>query len=169
MVKSSVSKTNTVRKSGKKTITSTSVSVRPTRSSRKKVVTSRIARSVKRKSKQTLRDILLSSTFNRGFKAFFGLLIIGTALYGVYAFIGNTLSNDIVVSKTEIIARVRKHVALPTSDPEAVVRVQDAETLQKENTLYSNVKEGDYILVYQDMAVVYDLRRDQVVAMKSSR
>lgn len=130
---------------------------------------SRVARATKRYGKQTLRDLLLSKTFHAGFKIFFGLLVVGSAFYGAYAFIENTVTNDVVVSKSEIIARVGKHIELPAEDPEAIVRVQDAETLKKQAILYENVKEGDYILVYPSLAVVYDLRNDRIVALKSVR
>lgn len=130
---------------------------------------SRITKTTKRYGKQTLRDLLLSKTFHSAFKVFFGLLVAGSALYGAYAFIGDAVVNDVVVSKSEIIARVRKHIELPAGDPEALVRVQDAETLQNQAPLYENVKEGDYILVYPSLAVVYDLRNDHIVALKSTR
>lgn len=130
---------------------------------------SRIARTTKRYGKQTLREILLSKTFHSSFKIFFGLLVAGTAMYGAYAFIGNSVVNDVVISKSEIIARVGKHIELPPGEPEAVVRVQDAETLQKQAILFENVKEGDYILMYPSLAVVYDLRNDHIVALKSTR
>lgn len=130
---------------------------------------SRVARATKRYGKQTLREILLSKTFHSAFKVSFGLLVLGSAMYGAYAFIGNAVANDVVVSKSEIVARVGKHIELPKEEPEAVVRVQDAETLQKQAALYENVKEGDYILVYSSLAVVYDLRNDHIVALKSTR
>lgn len=139
------------------------------RTSQKTGTLSRIAKTTKRYGKQTLRDLLLSKTFHSTFKVFFGLLIVGSALYGAYAFIGNAVVNDVVVSKSEIIARVGKHIELPAGEPEALVRVQDAETLQKQAPLYENVKEGDYILVYPSLAVVYDLRNDHIVALKSTR
>jgi hypothetical protein len=127
---------------------------------------SKIARTTKRYGKQTLRDLLLSKTFHTSFKIFLGLMISSSALYGAYALIGNTLANDIVVSKSEILMRVAKHTELPKGNPEAVVRVQDAESLKKQNDFYSNVKEGDYIVMYQDLAIIYDLRNDSVVALK---
>jgi hypothetical protein len=138
-------------------------------SSRKKVGTiSKLARSTKRYGKQTLRDLLLSKTFHSAFKVFLGLLISGSALYGAYAFIGNSVANDVVVSQSEIIARIAKHTELPEGAPEAIVRVQDPVTLQKQAALYENVKEGDYIVIYPSLAVVYDLRNDHIVALKSS-
>ncbi len=130
---------------------------------------SHVARTAKRYGKQTLRDILLSKTFHSAFKVLIGLLVSGSAFYGAYAFIGNSIANDIVVSQSEIIARISKHTELPAGEPEAIVRVQDPETLQKQAALYENVKEGDYIVIYPTIAVVYDLRNDRIVALKSTR
>lgn len=137
-------------------------------SRRKQTPLSKIVRSTKRYGKQTLRDLLLSKTFGGAFKVLIALLISGSALYGAYAFIGNTIANDVVVSKSEILARISKHTQLPEGEPEAVVRVQDPATLQKQNTLYENVKEGDYIVIYPTLAVVYDLRNDHIIALKTT-
>jgi hypothetical protein len=137
----------------------------PVRTSRKVPLGKRTRRAVK----LTLRDMLLSKTFHAGFKIVFGLLITGSMFYGAYAFIGTTVEKDVVVSKSEIIARIARHTELPHENPEAVVRVQDAETLQKQAALYENVKEGDYIVVYSTLAVVYDLRNDRIVALKSTQ
>lgn len=127
---------------------------------------SKISKSAKRYGKQTLRDILLSKTFHSSFKVLIGLMVTGSALYGAYAFIGTTFADDIVVSKSEILSRVSRHINLPLGEPEAVVRVQDPSTLKKQNTLFENAKEGDYIVMYQDLAVVYDLRNDAIIALK---
>lgn len=139
------------------------------RSARKQVSSlSKAVRTTKRYGKQTLRDLLLSKTFHGTFKVLVAVLISSSALYGAYAFIGNAVANDIVLSKSEILARVAKHTELPPGEPEAVVRVQDPETLKRQNSLYENVKEGDYIVIYPTLAVVYDLRNDHIVALKSS-
>lgn len=137
-----------------------------TSSQRKRGSLSKISRSAKRYGKQTLRDILLSKTFHSSFKILIGLMVTGSALYGAYAFIGTTFADDIVVSKSEILSRVSRHINLPLGEPEAVVRVQDSSTLKKQNTLFENAKEGDYIVMYQDLAVVYDLRNDAIIALK---
>lgn len=130
---------------------------------------SSVAKSAKRYGKQTLRELLLSKTFHAGFKMMIGVLISGSALYGAYAFIGNSIEHDVVVSESEIIERVGKHTQLPEGQPEAIVRVQDPETLRGQNPLYEQVKEGDYIVMYPTLAVVYDLRNDHIVALKSVR
>ena len=126
----------------------------------------KMARSTKRYGKQTLRDILLSKTFHSTFKVIIGMMVVGTALYGTYAFIGTKFANDVVVSQSEILSRVSKHTQLPIGEPDAVVRVQDPDSLKKQNTLFENVKEGDYIIMYPSLAVVYDLRNDTIMALK---
>lgn len=139
---------------------------RTTESRAKSGSISKIARTTKRYGKKTLREILLSKTFHVSFKVFVGLMISGSALYGAYAFIGNTFANDVIVSKSEILSRVSKHIELPEGNPDAVVRVQDASVLKKQNDFYTNVKVGDYIVMYSNIALIYDLRNDSIVALK---
>lgn len=151
-----------------KTLSKRSVVHTATRSPKKRSAISTIARSTKRYGKRTLRDLLLSKTFHTTFKVFIGLLVSFSALYGAYALIGNTFANDVVVSKSEILARAAKHMELPAGNPDAVVRVQDPSTLKKENAFYENVKEGDYIIMYTNLAIIYDLRNDSIVGLKRS-
>lgn len=149
----------------KKTVSQTRTSVRvPV----KRSVVSSLARSTKRYGKRTVRDILLSKLFHTTFKVFIGLLISSAAVYGTYAYFGNTIENDVVVSKSEIVARVSKLIGITNEVPDAVVRVQDAETLKKQNEFYAEVKEGDYIVMYPKLAVIYDLRNNSIVAIKKS-
>lgn len=96
-------------------------------------------------------------------------MITFSALYGAYALIGTNVAKDVIVSKSEIINRVGVLIELPKSIPEAVVRVGDPTTLRKQNAFYDGVKEGDYILVYPQLAVIYDLRNNVIVGLKRSR
>lgn len=160
-ISSPSSSTRTVAK--KKTVTSVA---------KKRIVSrsSTLARprtsSAKRTGKRLIRSMLLSRTFQSATKSIFGLFIASTALFGAYSFVSNTFAGDVVISKSEIISRVGKLTILPPGQPDAVVRVEDAETLKKQNAFYENVKEGDYIIMYPTMAVIYSLRTDSIVAIK---
>lgn len=91
----------------------------------------------------------------------------------VFVFIGLLLyrgiSNSVVVSQSEIIRRISKHVELPNNPPLSVVRVDNAENLRVQNSFYQDINEGDYILAYRTMVVIYDLRNDKIVRVTSSR
>lgn len=121
---------------------------------------------MKRASKRTLRAILLSHMFHTGFKIIVGFGISLGLLYGSYHYISKSFANEVVISKSEIIARVAKLTSLPHEEPHDIVRVQDPEDLKKQNDFYKDVEEGDYILMYTNLAVIYNLKTDQVVAVK---
>lgn len=146
-----------------------SVTVAASSPSKKQVSPSyylKVKNSVKRRSKQALRDLLLSKLFHTCFKIVVGILLFSSVSYGLYGYFNPTLKNDVVVSKSEIVDRVSKLTTVPDGEPDAVVRVQDPETLKKQNIFYTNVKEGDYIVMYPRIAVIYDLRNNSIVAEK---
>ena len=128
-----------------------------------------LGRSTKRYSKIALKSMLLSKAFSSSVKVLVVCMVVFTALYGAYAFIGTSVSKGVIVSKSEIINRVAKLTILPKGEPEAVVRVEDSESLKKQNSFYEGVKEGDYILVYPQLAVIYDLRNNVIIGLKHSR
>ena len=123
-------------------------------------------RKLKRYAKQGVKSLLLSKVFHTSFKFFIGILASATLLYASYSYIGKTFANEVVVSQGEIIARVGKLVVLPTENPYEIVRVQDGEDLKKQNEFYKDIQEGNYILMYKNMAVIYDLRNNVIVAVK---
>lgn len=125
-----------------------------------------LVKKMKRYSKQTLRSVLLSHTFHTSFKVVVGLIISSGLLYGSYLAIGTSFANEVVISKGEIVTRVGKLTSLPKEDPYDIVRVQDSEYLKKQNSFYKDIEEGDYILMYPHLAVIYNLRNNQIVAIK---
>ena len=123
----------------------------------------------KKVSKIAVKKLLLSPYFQKITKVsaimFFGCF----ALYGVYTFIGTSFANEVVISKSEIISRVGKLTALPENEePDDVVRVQDANALKKQNDFYKDAEEGDYVIIYKRMAVLYDLRNNTIVAVRKT-
>lgn len=139
---------------------------RVSKRTRTKSVTSYVLKKVKRYIKQGVRSILLSPSFHSSFKVVATAVIVVSLLYGSYLYIGKTFANEIVVSQSEIVARVSKLTVLPQENPYEIVRVQDEEDLQKQNPFYKNVKEGNYILMYKNLAVIYDLRNNVIVGIK---
>lgn len=83
--------------------------------------------------------------------------------------ISTTLAKTVVVSEGEIIRRVSLHTALPQEAPTSIVRVKDAETLRTQHIFYKDIKEGDYIIIYTNRVIIYDLRTDTVLGEKSSQ
>jgi hypothetical protein len=131
-----------------------------------KKYSSQIERRIKRSLKLVLKSILLSRSFHSVSKMSATALIVVPMLYGSYIYIGKTFANEVIVSQSEIIARVAKLTSLPQEEPYEIVRVQDQDDLRKQNPFYKDVKEGDYIIMYKNAAIIYDLRNNAIVAMK---
>jgi hypothetical protein len=131
-----------------------------------KKIQSPYARKYKRYTKLVVKSLLLSPVFHSTFKVVSVALVSFGLLYASYFFIGKTFANEVVVSKSEIVSRVSILVALPNEEPYEIVRVQDEADLQKQNPFYKDIQEGDYILVYKDMAVIYDLRNNVIKGIK---
>ncbi len=139
-------------------------SLRSSKSSTK--VVSPYVKKLKRYVKQGAKSALLSPVFHSSFKIISTASIVVAMLYGSYLYIGKTFANEIVVSQSEIIARVSRLTALPQESPYEIVRVQDEEDLRKQNPFYKDIKEGDYILIYKNLAIIYDLRNNRIAGIK---
>jgi hypothetical protein len=129
---------------------------------------SHLTRKVKRYAKQGVKSMLLSPLFHSTFKIISIALVSSGLIYASYFFIGKTFANEVVVSQSEIVARVGKLTLLPFESPYEVVRVQDEEDLRKQNSFYKDIKEGDYVLMYRDLAVIYDLRNNVIKGVRRS-
>jgi hypothetical protein len=125
-----------------------------------------VVRSMKRGSKKIIKKVLLSPVFYRVARYSTLFVIVGILVYGAYHTASTTFANEVVVSQSEIIARVAKLQELPSVSPTDIVRVQDPENLKQQNSFYTNVKEGDYIIMYPQMAIIYDLRNDVIIEVK---
>ena len=132
----------------------------------KQSILSPYGRKLKRYVKQGVKSLLLSPVFHRSFKIVATVVVASGMLYGSYLYIGKTFANEVVVSQSEIVARVAKLASLPPEEPYEIVRVQDEEDLRKQNPFYKDVKEGQYILIYKNLAAIYDLRNNVIVGIK---
>lgn len=97
------------------------------------------------------------------------VLIFGLLFTFGSGMISGTMAKYIVMSESEILRRVGTHTALPTTPPTSIVRVKDAEALRAQHMFYKDVKEGDYIIIYNNRVIIYDLRADAVIGEKSSQ
>lgn len=129
-----------------------------------------VIKSLRKKTKSAGKKFSSLTSLSNVFNKTTGKVLVGVAVVlslGYFAY--GKFSNSVVVSQSEIVRRVSKHVELPKTDPLSVVRVDNAENLRNQNNFYKNVNEGDYILAYRNIVVVYDLRNDKVGQVVKSR
>ncbi|MEN9551877.1 MAG: hypothetical protein RI935_254 [Candidatus Parcubacteria bacterium] len=136
----------------------------------KKVIRTRtkktLASSLSRHAKILCRSLLLSGLFQKSVKTITLIMCVSVVGYSSYQFISKSFASDVVVSKSEIINRVSKLVEVPDTKPYSIVRVEDADLLKTQNDFYKEVQEGDYIIMYKNVAIIYNLRTNMIVSMR---
>ena len=108
-------------------------------------------------------------TYKKTLVGFSLLFIFGLLFFFGKDMISTTLAKTVVVSESEILRRVGTHTSLPKELPTDIVRVKDAEVLRAQHMFYKDIKEGDYIIMYPNRVIIYDLRANVVIAEKSSQ
>ena len=98
----------------------------------------------------------------------FIFVITSTSLLESYKYVQARMVENSLFSDEDIVRRVSTHLLLPKERPLSLVRVENGEKLRTENPFYSEVKEGDYILAYPKLFVIYDAVHDEVKAVKES-
>lgn len=128
-----------------------------------------LVKKVKRSMKKGLKVVLLSPAFHTFFRVGTTAIVAIVLLYSSYTYISKSFANEIIVSQSEILSRVGQLTEIPNEEPDQIVRVQDESVLRHQNPFYQDVKEGDYIIMYKRVAIIYDLRNDVIVALKRTK
>jgi hypothetical protein len=106
------------------------------------------------------------------YKKWMGIFLVCLAVFGIFYFgrgpLTSFFTKTIVVSQAEILRRVALLTTLPDGSPLSVVRVQNPDELRAQHVFYKDVKEGDYIIMYTDKVIIYDLRANRIIGEKVS-
>lgn len=63
----------------------------------------------------------------------------------------------------EIVNRVRKHMSIDTSIEPTVATIVDVKKLQAQNPFYDKAKNGDFLLITSNRAILYDANKDVII------
>jgi len=91
-----------------------------------------------------------------------GLIILISIFSGIITLYSNQ-SRAETVSRDLIIFTLAKNIVLPESVTlETIIRVANSDQLRNQNDFYKNVNDGDYIIVYKDLSIIYDYYHNQI-------
>lgn len=114
--------------------------------------------------KKNRRRISLSKTFKMIFLSAVSVFVFIIVVFG---FINNSRSKAESVTQENVIEQLSKQLVLPDDLPKDFLRVSNAKTLASQDDFYKNVKNGDYIIVYDTMALVYDFAGNKIENVKT--
>ncbi len=79
--------------------------------------------------------------------------IILIVLYGLF---NSSRTKAESITQETVISQLARTINLPTDGLISIMRVSNAKNLASQDTLYKDIKNGDYIIVYNSMILVYD-------------
>ncbi len=111
---------------------------------------------------------------------FYLFLFIVAAGLAVYFFIQNgSAQNELLNLKAQNektrqdllnmppLEKIGRHLVLPEGEQPAIATILDAEGLKKVQPLYSEVKDGDQLVTFKAMQIVYDPILDKIVYVRA--
>lgn len=68
------------------------------------------------------------------------------------------------IEDKEILAQLKKIILLPDEVTPTMAVITDIETLKKQQPVFfNNAKNGDHLVIYPDMAIIYDAEVDKIM------
>ena len=109
-------------------------------------------------------------SLSRSFKVMFLSIVSGlVVVIVIFGYINSTKTKAESVTQENVISQLSKQISLPNETPVTFLRVSDAKSLSLQDEFYKNVQNGDYIIVYSSMALVYDFSNNKIENVKTIR
>ncbi len=95
------------------------------------------------------------------------LIIISSAFFYLLNLFSYSNQSDSVASPTtdqQILTQLKKIIFLPDDVTPSMAIVLDAQALKKQQPkFFANVKNGDRLIIYPDLAIVYDYNANKII------
>jgi hypothetical protein len=109
-------------------------------------------------------------SLSRSFKVMFLSIVSGlVVVIVIFGYINSAKTKAESVTQENVISQLSKQISLPNETPVTFLRVSDAKSLSLQDEFYKNVQNGDYIIVYSSMALVYDFSNNKIENVKTIR
>jgi len=109
--------------------------------------------------KKNKRRISFAKLFKLVFASVAFLSLTFIVIYVVFL---NNKTNAESVNQGTVLTQLSKNFVLPEEEVVSMMRVSNAKELSSQDTFYKNVKNGDYIIVYKSMVIIYNFDKNLV-------
>lgn len=95
------------------------------------------------------------------------LVLLFIIVVSIFSFISISNKKNSIITQDSILLDLKKYINLPETEPVNFMRVSDAKTLSSQDKFYKNVNNGDYIIVYENMAIIYNFKAKRIINIKT--
>lgn len=79
----------------------------------------------------------------------------------------NKFSNSNSITQQSVLVQLKEEINLPDNDPNSFMRISDASSLSSQDIFYKDAKNGEYIIVYDSLALVYDFDDKKIINIRT--
>lgn len=130
----------------------------------------------KKVEKETANDFS-SSNLPKKNKKLFKFKIVKTALISIFSIFilfsviyGLAISNKTraeSITQDVVLNDLSKQIILPNETPVKIIRIQEVKNLIKQDSFYKDAENGDYIIVFEKMAIIYNFDKKLIKNVKT--
>jgi hypothetical protein len=85
----------------------------------------------------------------------------------MYIIIHEIETNAESITQDTVLDQLSKQIILPEEDPTSMMRIQDSKSLIKQDIFYKNIDNGDYIIVFSNLVLIYDFDKKLIKNIKT--
>lgn len=100
------------------------------------------------------------------FRLIISVLVIVGLVYGAY-YMYKSYATSKELTNSEVVEKIGSKIVLPDASPNMVVKVKNSSDLKSVDTFYQDVEDNDYIVIYNDLAVIYRPSSDKLIKVMS--
>lgn len=115
-------------------------------------------------AKRKKRGISLGKLLRLAFVSIALVFILIAAFYGII--MGSKTSAE-SINQEMVLEKLGTQLVLPEVEPNKVMRVSDAKELALQDEFYKNVKNGDYIILYDNLMLIYNFDQKLIKNVKT--
>ena len=107
-------------------------------------------------------------SFSKLFKLVFVCIAFISILFvSVYAIFLNNRTSAESINQATVLEHLSKNLVLPQEEVNSVMRVSNAKELSSQEEFYKDVKNGDYIIIFDKLVLIYDFDKSLIKNIKT--
>ena len=116
------------------------------------------------KRRKRKKRLSLSRIFRFAFISVALVFAVGATFYGI---IMSNKTNAESITQEMVLERLGEHLVLPETEPTKIMRVSEAKELATQDEFYETIKNGDYIIVYDNLSLIFNFDQKLIKKIKA--
>ena len=98
---------------------------------------------------------------------FLSVILLAVTGIVVYSIVFGIKTNAESITQNTVLLQLEEHLVLPENEPVSLRRVSNAKELATQDSFYKDIKNGDYIIIFENLSLIYDFDKSLIKNIKT--